>query len=421
MGDDELCRYAIGVKESNGIKIRTQMMKKFNRLYRVLKERKLLARIGFEVRQRTWENVSDKEILETARSLLREKGITGRQEFRDADSGLYSILGKRGLFDKIGFVDKKIDWTDMDDEQIVELAQKMIKERGIIGNAKLQEADNRLYQALRRRGLLSRRVFKAKIIYWGEDKTQQRPWGEKSDEEIIELARSMIIQKGITRRSELKKADSGLYKVLCQRNLLGALGLRRKKRETRWSVYSDEELVELARKTMAENGINGRAELDEANPKLYGALRRRRLLGKVGFVRKQRSWVGMGNDELIEHARKVMNEKGISTKKELENADLGLYNILRKRKLLDEVGFVETSRHWMKMTNAEILSIALRIAKEKKITKRKDFDREDHSMYETLRKRRLLDAVFSEIENQENSNGLNEISDALGDFGSDDE
>jgi hypothetical protein len=69
-------------------------------------------------------------------------------------------------------------------------------------------------------------------------------------------------------------------------------------------------------------------------------LRTRKLLDEVGLQnlrREMRDWAGMGNDELVVHAKEFIAEKGISGRGELKKADEGLYQALRKRKLLDAV------------------------------------------------------------------------------------
>jgi len=64
------------------------------------------------------------------------------------------------------------------------------------------------------------------------------------------------------------------------------------------------------------------------------------LLEEVGFEerrRKQRSWKKMSDDEIVEFAKRAMEEKEIGSRKELENTDGGLYNVLWRRGLLDSV------------------------------------------------------------------------------------
>ncbi len=174
------------------------------------------------------------------------------------------------------------------------------------------------------------------------DSAGRRIWRDISDEKVVDIARKFIEERGITGRRELYEADCGLYEILRKRRLLDEVGfeVKRKNQQKRrpWSRMNDNELVEFARKFIEERGITGRKELYEVDCGLYSTLRIRRLLSRVGFVekrRKERSWKDMGNGEIIEYAQKVIEEKEIIGRKDLKTVDRGLYQVLCKRGLVD--------------------------------------------------------------------------------------
>ncbi|MFH1685390.1 MAG: hypothetical protein ABH983_03720 [Candidatus Micrarchaeota archaeon] len=168
------------------------------------------------------------------------------------------------------------------------------------------------------------------------DSIGRRLWSKMSDTEIVEHVTKMMEERGISGKTELRKADSGLYYILIRREVHGKIGFDEKRRP--WKDLSDEELVEYVRKVLTENEITEKGELYKLDSGLYSLLQRRGLIEEIGFVekqRKRRSWKRMGDEEIVEYARKMMEENGITKRKELENADSGLYNVVRKRGLLD--------------------------------------------------------------------------------------
>ena len=174
---------------------------------------------------------------------------------------------------------------------------------------------------------------------------ERKPMGfyaRMSDDELVAYAKAFIAEKGVGGRNELKKADQGLYLALRGRKLQEKIELDEKHRN--WAAMSDGVLVAHAKAFIAEKGIGGRKGLAKADPGLYAVLSRRGLLEQVGFAESKRKW---GPDEkVLAHARKFVEERGIRSRHGLEKADPGLYQALRKRKLLDAVfSDVESSKH----------------------------------------------------------------------------
>jgi len=179
-------------------------------LYRILSRRGLLEEIVFEEKHRSWKDMSNDEIVGYAKKVMEEKRITGRKDLKKADPGLYLVLRERVLLDEVGFQDKQRSWKSVSNEEIVELAKKVMEEKRITGRKDLKKADHGLYNILIRRGLVKEIEFDGK----------RKNWKDMSDEKIVEFAREIIGENSISRRSELSKADPRLYSVLKRRGLV---------------------------------------------------------------------------------------------------------------------------------------------------------------------------------------------------------
>ncbi len=416
MSDEEIVEYVRKVMEETEISGRSELSIVDSGAYAVLKIRRLLEKVGFVEQQRkkrSWKELSDEEVVEIAREFMDTIDITGRSELEKADRGLYSVLKRRELLDSVGFEEKRKKvrlWSEMSDEEVVELARKIIEEKGISGRTELNRSETSLYRVLKKRGLLSKVGF--------EDKWKKaRAWRDMSDEEIIGFARRVMEEKGISGRKELENADRGLYIVLWKRKLLAKIGfeIQLKKRRA-WRDLNDEEIVEFAQKFMEEKGISGRGELSLTISGLYRALKKRRLLDEVGFEekrRKRRSWRDVTDDEVVEIAKRVMEQEGISRRSELEKIDSGLYLILMKRNLCDKVGFENKERSWKELSDEEVVEIARRVVKENNIIKRDELKKTDSGLYEVLRKRGLLDSAFAKLDQQISDSARDAVIDAL--------
>ncbi len=225
--------------------------------------------------RRLWRKMNDEEIVEYAKRLMKKKKITEKGELVEADNRLYEVLRIRGLLGDVVFESGNRSWKDWSNEEIVEFAQKVMEEKKITSRGELSDTDSGLYNVLGRRGLLDGIEFE-------EKRGERRSWDGMADEEIVEYARRFMEENGISGRSELQKNGSGLYGVLYKRGLLGKVGFEEKQRKHRpWKDMSDEEVVEYARRVMEENGITGRKELITTDSGLYQVLRRRGLLDRV--------------------------------------------------------------------------------------------------------------------------------------------
>ncbi|MBU0527726.1 hypothetical protein KKE92_04555 [Candidatus Micrarchaeota archaeon] len=417
MSDEQVVGFAKKLIKERGITGVNELGQIDSGLHRILRIRELFCAVGFENRprkRRSWKSMNDEEIVEYAKKVMTEKKITGIGELGRTDPGLHTILTKRGLLDQVGFEEKYRNWKDMDDEGLIGLTRRTMKSKDITGRSELQESDPGLYRVLVKRNLLDKVGF--------EDK--RRSWKDVGDEEILELAREVMKSHKITSRSQLQEVDSGLCKILRARGLMDEVRFVEKLR--RWSDMSDGDLIEFAKRVMKDNGITGKRELENINSGAYNNLRKRGLLDQVGFEekrRKRRFWNDVSDEEIVGLARKLIEENGIRSRLKFKAADSGLHAVLRVRNLLDKLQFKEKSRthtSWKDMTNEEIVEFARRLIKEKTIVTRKELRTEHRGLSAVLRRRGLLDQVFARIDQQKVDMARDAVIDALEAFAAND-
>jgi hypothetical protein len=124
-----------------------------------------------------------------------------------------------------------------------------------------------------------------------------------------------------------------------------------------------------------------------------------------------------GKEELVAHAKRFIVEKEVSGRKELKKADSGLYEALRKRKLLDEVGLEYKLRDWTGMWKEDLVDYSKTFIAERGISGREGLKKADAGLYKALWKRRLLDEVFSDLDSDTHADAVNGVIGALESFG----
>ncbi|MFH1685457.1 MAG: hypothetical protein ABH983_04070 [Candidatus Micrarchaeota archaeon] len=285
INDEQIVKIAQKLMEEKGVNGREELIKVDSKLYGALRRRRLLGEIGFVEKQRSWKDMNDEDIIEYAMKLMNAKGICEKSGLCAEDQGLYNILHRRGLIRKIEFDEKARVWREMSDEEIIELAMKVMKEKNVTGKKELSRADRGVYEILSRRGLLAKINFTDKCKW-----RDRRSWSKMSDTEIVEFARGVMEENEISGKRELAKADNGLYTILYKSGLLDEVEFEERRRKQRsWKKMSDDEIVEIARKVMEEKQITKRKELEMTDRGLYGVLWKRGLLDRAfAHVEQQR-------------------------------------------------------------------------------------------------------------------------------------
>lgn len=416
LSDDEVVTYATKLLENEGIRSRKELYVADNGLYYVLSKRKLLDEIGLERLIRDWKSMSDDEIVEYARRIVEEKGLKSRNQLRNTDGGLYNALKKRSLLGKVREKERHHrDWTSMSDEEILRLARKVVEDNSCKTRGGFKEIDGGLHEVLRKKGLLDRVGIKK----------PQRDWISLSDGELLEHACSFVERRGLKSRWGLGRADVGLYQVLRNRGLLDRVlptsALDGKRPRGFFTEMNDGELVAYARRIIDENRINNRKQLVKADPGLHKALRKRELLDRIGLDVKRRDWSSMSDEEIVAYGRRVIHERGIDRRYGLWKADRGLYSVLIKRRLIDKIiheslHSKKKRRNWTSVSNDELVEYARSFMEKEGIGRRGELAKSDRGLYDVLKKRDLLDTVFTPLESEQQKQAVQDVLDAMKEF-----
>jgi hypothetical protein len=369
-------------------------------------------------RRINWSDMTDDEIIKFAKKFIEENKIKGRTELGREYQGIYLILRKRGLINRLELEKDRSDWASLNSDELVAYAEKFVEENEIArrsGNDGLSSMNGGLYQALRTRRdkdgqrLLDRIEFSEGLV----------SWQDKSNEELVETAKMEMSRLGVESSTELEREDRNLYQALVKRGLTGEVGFKRKYRD--WKEIENPDLLEMCKSLVEARNIRNRSELMGANSGLYRELERRKLLDAAGFALRKRFWKGVKDEELVARALDFTKKERIGSRGELEKADLGLYTELRKRGLLGELGLSPKRQYWHVMSDDELLGHAWTEIREHDIKQRSGLEKIKHRLYATLKSRGLIDRLFDEIRLEEDAEGqkagLSEISDALSEFG----
>ncbi|MBD3210696.1 hypothetical protein GF318_04920 [Candidatus Micrarchaeota archaeon] len=277
-------------------------------------------------------------------------------------------------------------FAKMSDEELVDFAQKYIDGNGIKSRSALAKADNGLYQTLGKRKLAGRVKLEA----------DERLWARYPDDELIAYVQGYVDRNGIRSRTELAEKASGPYFALWRRKLLG--GVKLKADERAWRNYPDNQLVAYAQKFVDENGIESRYGLRMADCGLIKALWERKLLDNVKFTKDKKAWKLYSDEELVDYAQNFADDNGILKISMLRKAGDSLYRALRRRNLIPKIDFAAGNRSWKGFSDDKLVEYAKKHAAENDIESRTGLFRSDGSMYHILRKRKLLDRVFDNLD-----------------------
>jgi hypothetical protein len=399
--DDELVAHAQGIVDTKGLLNQAAFEKADSGLHQTLKHRGLIGRVKFEKTKppgRDWTAMGDEELTGYARASILENSITARSQLKEHDAGLYEILRKRSLLGNIGLDVEGADWSGKTGDELLAIARKAIedgarriKDLRIIGPA--------FVKALQREGLAGK-VRSMLIEAAGGDRPAKA--GEKpgrmrlriSSEELLGLAKKLICEKGIETAEGLREANAKLYWLLYKRKLVRELGLKIKE-IGRWLSLSDKELIDHTVAYIKENDVRTRSELKDRNPGLYEINRKRGLMDSLGLEKNENDWSSMGEDNLVMLAQSIVNGDGIRKKSGLEKNHPQLYDALRKRGLLGQVSFPETrvERKWGRMSDEGLMRHAQEFIDLEGIRNRSSLMRIDLGLYYALTRRNMLDWV----------------------------
>ena len=352
-----------------------------------------------------WISMSDEWLIKYAQHIVKAHGIENRKGVLNVDSRLYGILGRRKLIDRIKFKADERKWSRYSDDELVDYAQKFVDGKEIKDSTRFVRADGGLYTALVSRKLIGRVEFEGGL----------RSWSGYSDAELVEFAQGFVDVNEIRDRKRLQAADGGLCTVLRKRNLLDEIKFPDDERS--WRLYSDDGLVEYTQTYLRENNVESRKGLLKKNRRLYSALIRRKLIGRVKFKADERLWSRYLDEELVAYAQRFVDKNSIVFGSELRKLDNGLYGALIRRNLIGKVRFGGDERAWRKYSDDELVEYSKKYIQEQKIRGRRALQKKDSGLYGALINRGLVDRAFSSLEQNQDVQGIQELAEAMHDFG----
>ena len=433
--DQEVLRIANNFISERKITSKEDIRKLDAGLHKQLWKRGLFPSLEIQDNKINWSGLSDSDLLKHAEEVIEIQGISSKNELREKDSKLYYALWRKGFFRKHKLLDnekgqrknkalrktklKKLEereWSGYNDAELLHFAQSFIREKKIRHRTEIKRQDAGLYEALRKRGLLD---------YVGLER-RVRKWNNISDEEVLRRANILIETNGIESRKDLDEFDGGLYRVLWSRDLLKKIPFKADGRK--WCMYDAKGLVYYANKLIIRKNIENPSKLCQTDASLYWALVRRKLMEKINFKKykkshqkhKRRKWRELSDEQLLSHARRFMKAKGIFTKSQFIEADSGLYAVLGARKLRGAIEFGgkrNVCRRWTKLNTDEIFKEALLIIKEKGLKTITELKEADGGLWHALRKRKILNQVFAQIQAPKLLSGLSQAADSMEQFG----
>ncbi len=270
MKDAELLDYARRKMAERGIRILSDLEKAERGCIAILRKRGLLGEVGFLAVRRKWE--SDDEVLAKAERTIRDSRVKNPKELNDLDHNLYITILRRGLNGRLEYPQKSRRWGT-DDEVLAE-ARNVVEKNRIRSPFALAKFDKGLYKVLCKRGLLE------KVELSGRREIKPRGFFKKmADHELVEYAKRVITEKAARKLSELQKSHAGMCRELKSRGLLDKAGFAGRRRTRSWGT--DGEVLAEAREFIRKNAISSSKELIRADQGLYAVLVRRKLTGQV--------------------------------------------------------------------------------------------------------------------------------------------
>lgn len=177
---------------------------------------------------------------------------------------------------------------------------------------------------------------------------RRKRWKGMEVVDLVSRAQFLVDRSEMSRRTELKRVEPGLYRQLETSGVLEWIrfpGVNKAgpgRRRRRWADLSDKELVDYARNFINDNGIPSRAELDRADAGLMSALRVRGVADQVRFPDpdgegSRQRWRNLTDRELVRRAQAVVDAGRMGTRAEILRKEPLMYGALQWRGLLRRI------------------------------------------------------------------------------------
>ncbi len=190
----------------------------------------------------------------------------------------------------------------------------------------------------------------------------------------------------VTSRSELERKDKGLYNVLKARKLLDKVLADTQHHYRDWDVGDPLKYF----KQHYEGKIASRSELERKDKGLYIVLGKRRLLDQI-LPNQNQNYRDWNTSDPVRYFEQHYKGR-IVNRSDLYKKDSVLYRTLSVRKLLDKV-LPDSHQSYRDWNCTDPIKYFERHYKGK-ITSRAELSEKDRMLYYVLRKRKLLDKVL---------------------------
>jgi hypothetical protein len=223
--DEELVGYAQKYVTDNGIPSIAELNRRDSGIYQALKRKdadgkKLVSRLEFPEGNMNWQSMSDSEMTAFAQEYIEKNGIRSRTELVKKHLKLYTALkredgkGER-VIGRLRFPEGQVKWRLMGNKELIAYGQGYVDENGIRHIRELMLRNSRLFNALLRDvgdggRALDRVVF---------PETRNR-WAKIDDEGLVEFGKKFLEENRISTRKELYEQNGSLYSALLKRKLM---------------------------------------------------------------------------------------------------------------------------------------------------------------------------------------------------------
>lgn len=317
LSDSEVLNVARIFVSREKISSRTEVAKKYSRLYRQLCKRGLFDALGFAL-ERPIASFGDTELIAIAKRLKEEGRFARKSHFQKKHYAVYFELKKRGLVHALDFEKVAENRKGMGNAELAAQANQVAEKENIASVAEFQKKHRALYKALCDRGIHHMLKIERRYV----------DWSRVPDSGLLEIARQKIEGRQDIARAEFKKEFPGIYKQLKKRNLLEEAGIR----ATRTPITSleDSQVVSQAKEFIDGQGISSISGLQKAPGgwRWYAELSKRGLLSAAGLSPKLVRWGKLSAHELAVYANKEIHAGRIFTAEDLRQKNQKLYQAI---------------------------------------------------------------------------------------------
>jgi len=236
-----------------------------------------------------------------------------RSEVKKVDSGFYTKVRKEGFVDEVLPERKLKDFTGW---KLQDYKDYMNDNYAEMSRSEVQEADKSFYGKIRREG------FADEVL----PESKRRSFKGWTVEDFQKFCNDNY--SGMS-KSEVEKADGGFYNIIRKEGFIDEVLPESKRRDfTGWELKDYVDFYESNYAGMS------RSEVNKADGGFYNKIRKEGFIDEVLPKNKKRSFKGW---ELQDFKDYMNNNYSGMSRKEVQKADSGFYEKVRKEGFIDEV------------------------------------------------------------------------------------